>query len=161
MGIRRHAPVGRGIHTKSGTWTPTYGSSSGSFSTLDYNSLTAGTYVRQGNLVWLQGHISTDSVTVDTASGTLTIRGLPYAVSEPDGGTVNAQTCALYGVDWDNGSTPSVGLLVSSVDPTRINMYQTDTTTHVATAVADMTTGANTAHNQIRLSGVYYTEDVF
>ena len=61
-----------------GTWTPGYASSNGDMSGGTVNaSFTRGTYVRIGQMVWINGFIRTDSIGA-LGSGYAIISGLPY-----------------------------------------------------------------------------------
>jgi hypothetical protein len=60
-----------------GTWTPTYTSSSGSFGAITYR-FQFGKYTKIGNVVSFSCYISTDAITVSTATGDASISGLPF-----------------------------------------------------------------------------------
>jgi hypothetical protein len=62
-----------------GTWTPTYTSASGSFTSITYVGTVVGRYTKIGNLVTVIITFGTDAITVGTASGDVRISGLPFA----------------------------------------------------------------------------------
>jgi hypothetical protein len=61
-----------------GTWTPTYVPTSGSFTSVSYGAR-EGRYTKIGNTVTVSFMIQINSLVVGTASGQLTISGLPYS----------------------------------------------------------------------------------
>lgn len=61
-----------------GTWTPAYGATTGSFSSVSYQNQ-IGTYAKVGNIVTAHGRIDTTGSSIGTASGYLLITGFPYA----------------------------------------------------------------------------------
>ena len=63
---------------ETGTWTPAYGATTGSFSSVTYANQ-IGTYVKIGDVVTAHGRIDTTASTINTASGYLLITGFPYA----------------------------------------------------------------------------------
>lgn len=65
---------------ETGTWTPVYAPSSGTFATMDMDVLSA-KYTRIGNTVLVQATIRTDDVDITGGSGVLRINGLPFPVA--------------------------------------------------------------------------------
>ena len=63
---------------ETGTWTPAYGASSGSYSSVTYANQ-IGTYAKVGDIVTAHGRIDTTGSSIGTASGYLLITGFPYA----------------------------------------------------------------------------------
>jgi len=63
-----------------GTWTPEFSPASGSFTTLTYN-IQHGTYTKIGNTVRLSCTLATNTISVGTASGKVSITGVPFAFS--------------------------------------------------------------------------------
>ena len=85
-----------------GTWTPVYAPVSNSFTSVSYNSTTFGTYTKVGRQVTLVGTIKLDNLTVGSASGNLTITGIPFtalAASASYSGSVSQQD------DWQEFPT--------------------------------------------------------
>ena len=74
-----------------GTFTPTYEPSSGSFTSITYNRRT-GNYTKIGNTVHVWIDISTDALTLGTASGGVRISGLPFTPVNHSSGTMTAQS---------------------------------------------------------------------
>jgi hypothetical protein len=61
-----------------GTWSPTYVPETNSFTSITYNGGTGGYYTKVGRLITCHFRISTDDLTVGSASGALFIGGLPF-----------------------------------------------------------------------------------
>lgn len=61
-----------------GTWTPSYGVSTGSFGSITY-SLQTGYYTKVGNIVTAHGRLDSSSMSIGSASNYLFISGFPYA----------------------------------------------------------------------------------
>ena len=61
-----------------GTWTPAYGVSTGSFSSVTYTNQT-GYYTKVGDIVTAHGRLDTSAVSYGSASNYLFITGFPYA----------------------------------------------------------------------------------
>ena len=64
-----------------GTWTPTLVPDSGSFTYITYNPNRSGKYTKIGNCVVLQIFMFTNAISVGTASGSVSIGGLPFIPS--------------------------------------------------------------------------------
>jgi hypothetical protein len=63
-----------------GTWTPTYVGSGTDFDSVTYDTgVTGGKYTKVGNIVYVQGSIMTDSITVGSATPYVYLGGLPFA----------------------------------------------------------------------------------
>jgi hypothetical protein len=60
-----------------GEWTPTYTATSGSFGTITYR-FQQGRYTKVGRAVSFTCMIATDDIQIRTASGAVTISGLPF-----------------------------------------------------------------------------------
>ena len=65
---------------ETGTWTPVYAPSSGSFAAMSMDVLSA-KYTRIGNVVLVEATIRTDDVDITGGSGSLRINGLPFPVA--------------------------------------------------------------------------------
>jgi hypothetical protein len=84
-----------------GTWTPAYSTSGGSFS---YDTATAGSYTKIGNVVTLYFRIYTTATTAGT--GDVSITGIPFAeaiTSGVGGGSIG--DCRLFGGDMPDTLT--------------------------------------------------------
>ncbi len=69
-----------------GTWTPIYQPETNSFPSIAYNTDgTKGRYVKVGRMVFVEGAIFTDGITVGTASGGVRLGGLPFTAVNPAG----------------------------------------------------------------------------
>ena len=67
-----------------GTWTPTYGSTTGAFGSITYN-IQDGDYTKIGNMVYIECRLRTTAVTVGTAGGGLLVGGLPFTLNSAQG----------------------------------------------------------------------------
>jgi hypothetical protein len=139
-----------------GTFTPAYTPESGTFTTLNY-SKQYGRYIKIGTMVYVEITIATSSVTVGTASGFLSISGLPFtASSTSDGaagiviGTMIRFATALSNIRAyveNNGN----GIIFPAM--------ATNDASNPATllAVSNLTTGVAGFRNYVFLSGCYRT----
>jgi len=59
-------------------WTPTYIPSAGAFGSITYDTVTGGKYTRIGKMVFIQAVLRTTAITLGTASGVVSIGGLPF-----------------------------------------------------------------------------------
>jgi hypothetical protein len=140
-----------------GTWTPTLTTGGTNFTSVTYNAVTGGKYIKVGNVVHIQGVMRTDAVVIGSASGAVRIDGLPYTVAANIGSTANGNSAICLGLSttWavDN---PIAGMALPST--TQINLYYraivggATTDLPAATGVA---TGASS--NNLRFSGTYVT----
>ena len=71
-----------------GDFTPAYGHTSGTPSSVTYDSQTYGHYTKIGNVVHCQGRIRTDSINWSSSTLNTVIKGFPFTCSSPlTGGT--------------------------------------------------------------------------
>jgi len=134
-----------------GTWTPVYEPQNGSFTTMTMSSAGVARYTKIGRTVILTANIKTDEVVVGTASGNLSITGLPFI---SDGRSAAA---IPKGIRFA-GEVPTGASLLDN--NTKLGLiYRPDTTSDDANIeVADLTTGASSSRNQIDLLIVYRTD---
>jgi hypothetical protein len=64
-----------------GTWTPTLTTTGTNFTSVTYNAGNTATYVKIGDLVFVQAQFSTDAVTIGSATGDLLVGGFPFAAA--------------------------------------------------------------------------------
>jgi hypothetical protein len=133
-----------------GTWTPVYRPSAGAFSTITMNIIDA-TYLKINNHVYLNAYIRTNNVVVGTASGALTIGGLPFTSNVGYG-----QFVSTYHEAW-SGTTPIGGYAASNQNFIQLQTQPTAGGAHGTSNVTDMTTGATTSQNRIMITGFYIT----
>jgi len=137
-----------------GTWTPTYVPQTNSFTSITYDGETGGKYVKIGNVVHIQAVITTDAITVGSATGGIRIGGLPFNTSANTSPTSNGWSSLSVGVSaaWA-GERPSSAVARGNSALISLN-YRTavdgDTITSV---VADLDTGAN--KNILYVAGTY------
>lgn len=137
-----------------GTWTPTFASSSGSFTSITYDAAVTGAkYTKTGNVVHIQGSIRTSAITAGTASGNLLITGLPFsAVANATGQDGNSSGIVGQASSWA-ANTPSA-LVIGGSQITLFHRLIANGASAI-TQVSDAGTGA--AANLIRFSCVYLT----
>ena len=130
-----------------GSWTPTYASSSGSFTSITY-SIQSGTYTKVGRQVTCLLTLRTSAITVGTATDSLWVEGLPFTVSSNSSNLTYTPLGISYNFT-NNPSTirPQVGGTYLSVSKDFDNSIL---------LVSDMGTGA--AHNFIALEFTYFTD---
>jgi hypothetical protein len=130
-----------------GTWTPVYSPNAGSFTTMTMSTLSP-TYTKFGNRVSISALVRTSDVSVGTASGVLSIVGLPFSSTGWSG-------IALSRAESWGGDYPIVAYANSS--STQINLYYRTTVngTDIASNVSDLTTGASAGVNSVILAGTY------
>ena len=129
-----------------GTWTPTLIPASGSFGAITYDAITAGEYTRIGNILIATGSLRTDAITIGTASGAMSIGGLPVTSAAPSVMTVG------YSADWSTNN-PTGGLLQQSATTIQILYRATANGNSASLTHTSLGTGANA--NDIRFSIMY------
>ena len=134
------SPIQTQMDTKptatSGTWTPTWSKTSGTSFGATY-SVNTGVWVRHGDMMWVQGEITTTSMNGEI--GSIAISGLPMA-SLLDGGL---SVGLMYGMALSSISSPTIAVTsgstilrarenrinaLSSNDEGNENMYARDIT---------------------------------
>jgi len=134
-----------------GTWTPVFTPTTGAFTSVTYDGLTAGQYTKIGNTVFFTGRIRTDAITVGSASGALYISGFPLTVSGSPGASV-----AISNAEAWAGEEPIGGNLGAFLSTDIQLKYRSSVDGNAATSqVSDLGTGAN--DNELYFSGFYYT----
>jgi hypothetical protein len=133
-----------------GTWSPVYRPSSGAFSTLTMD-INSATYLKIKNHVYLNAYIRTNNVVVGTASGALTIGGLPFASNVSYG-----QFVSTYHENW-GGTTPSGGYAALNQNFIQLQTQPTAGGAHGTSNVTDLTTGASSSRNRLIITGFYIT----
>lgn len=130
-----------------GSWTPAYSPSSGAFGAIAYSNQ-EGVYTKIGRLVTITGFISTNGITVGTASGAVYISGLPFAAGSASG---NDAMNISYSGSWTS-NTPLSGQCINN---STIQLLYNTSGLNSATQVSDMNTGAS-GKNALRFTATYY-----
>lgn len=135
-----------------GTWTPTYVPQTNSFTSITYDPNTAGKYTKVGNTVYIAGSLRTDAITVGTATGSVSIGGLPFSVGSSN---YASGGITVYQSNLFTGEEPSSADFVAN-GTTATLLYRTAADGPLASeaAVADLGTGANS--NILRFFGFYF-----
>ena len=121
-----------------GTWTPAYGATTGSFSSVSYQNQ-IGTYAKVGNIVTAHGRIDTTGSSIGTASGYLLITGFPYA-------SVSAYQSGPCAYSWG----------FSSVHPTAVSFQGSSSSAYLFAADRAPTTGSIVPSNLASGSSTSY-----
>ena len=129
-----------------GNWTPTLTTDGTNFTSVTYDPLTAGKYTRVGRVVYINGNIRTDAVTVGSASGNVQIGGLPFTAVAPQGCFSFSQVEAWAINQPSSGETTG----------TKIYLFYRVTSNGATTLVpvSNVATGAN--GNLVFFSGFYF-----
>jgi hypothetical protein len=114
-----------------GTWTPAYSPATGAFTAITYG-FRSGQYVKIGDMVYVSFRMRTSAITVGTASGIVSITGLPFT-----SGAITVEFAFGIGVDFavNNART---GRLASATS--RIELQQFANNQSIL--VTDLSTGA-------------------
>ena len=132
-----------------GTWTPTFTTSGTNFTSVTYDAISGGQYTKIGNVVYVQGGIRTDAVTIGSASGSVLIGGLPFTPRAfPARGNFSLGLCSDFA-----GEVP-IAASTFELTTTILLFYRSTVDGNaVNTAVGDIGTG--TYANRIEFSGCY------
>jgi hypothetical protein len=131
-----------------GTWTPTYTSASGSFSSITYAPV-SGRYTKIGNLVTIILNMGTDAISTGTASGDVRVSGLPFTPPS---------AVPASGISSRNWGTNNPHAIVMQGSQTYLLAYYKATSagTSVACQVSDLSTASDKNYIQSTFS---YTID--
>jgi hypothetical protein len=132
-----------------GTWTPAYKPSGTAFDSISYGTR-VGRYVKIGKIVYVEGRMSTSSITKGSASGIIYIEGLPFNAEGSESSFNLAYARNFLGEQPISGTTRGSGF-------DQINMYYRTTAPSLTQAiqVSDMDTG--NGDNEVYFSGTYTT----
>jgi len=136
-----------------GSWVPTFGATSGSYTTLTMDVVKA-SYTRVGRLVSFFCYIRTDDVDTTGTGGHLTVGGLPFANAGSDSYVPINVGFANF---WTNA--PAGGYVYTGADYIILAKRLTSITGALTgmAATADLTSGTTANQNQLMISGSYYT----
>ena len=136
-----------------GTWTPTYVPDTGAFGAITYDSAGA-RYTKVGNVVHIQGFISTDAITVGSASGGVSIGNLPFTSVSNSSGKLDGYSALNISDATDFGVNFPFAAQVFAATTTAKLKYRTFAAGAVSTLqVTDLGVGTNA--NAIIFSGTY------
>lgn len=136
-----------------GTWTPTLTTNATGFSSVTYNALVSGYYVRVGKVVHVQGIMFTDAVTKGSASGEVAIGGLPFTAAANSSGksdgfsSVAIGYSALFAVNQ-----PIAGFISASTNNIALSYKLTSNGGSANTSPTDIATSTG---NLVRFAGAY------
>jgi hypothetical protein len=136
-----------------GTWTPVYATTGTNFSSVTYDAITNGRFIRVGKMVYIAGTIRTDAITVGGATGNVLLGGLPFTAKN----VTNAYSAlALSYAGSFAGDRPLNARVAPNTKLVDIFYRTTANGDDLLLAIADMGTGANA--NFFTISGVYEIE---
>jgi hypothetical protein len=132
-----------------GDWTPTYTASSGSFGAITYR-FQSGKYTKIGRAVSFTLQIATDSITVGTATGLVTISGLPFPNNAAENGYA-VSSANSFGANYPSGAN-------TAASGTTIRLLYR-TTANGVTAGLPVTSLDTTSlyGNLVQIGGTYFT----
>lgn len=132
-----------------GMWDPRLGTTGVGFASVTINAGVYGKYCKVGNLVHIQGFISTDAATLGSASGFITLINLPFV-----GSNVGFQSLSVsYAGAWATNNPNKITIIPG----TNLGYlyYQTASNgTSLQLDVTGIATGGNS--NNIYFSGSYF-----
>lgn len=136
-----------------GVWTPIYATTGTAFTSVTYDTITNGRFIRMGKMVYVSGTIRTDAITVGSASGNVVVGGLPFTAKN----ATNAYSAlALSYAGSFAGDRPINARVAPNTTQVDVFYRTTSNGDDVLLVVADMGTGANA--NFFTISGTYEIE---
>jgi hypothetical protein len=139
-------------HYEEGTWSPLYGSTSGSFNTMTMDIINA-SYTRIGRQVTVTGIIRTNSVNASGASGGLKISGLPFTAlgsNHFSTASIGKATAFASGEFPRSGYTEEGNTYIVLTERSAVDGADAEC------AVDTLTTGVTDAQNYLIFSALYY-----
>lgn len=136
-----------------GVWTPTYTTTGTNFTSVTYDGITNGRFVRIGKSVYVSATIRTDAITVGGATGDVLIGGLPF--TSKNVGNAYAAVSLSYVVGFA-GDSPINARVRPNSKLIDLCYRTTANGSDLLLAIADLGTGANA--NTLTISGVYEIE---
>ena len=132
-----------------GTWTPAYLATGTDFTSVSYGTR-VGRYIKIGKIVYVEGRMSTSSITKGSASGAVVIEGLPFNTEDSVSSFNFAYARNFLGEEPISGLTRGSGF-------DQIYMYYRTTAPSLTQSiqVSDMDTG--NGDNEVYFSGTYTT----
>jgi len=138
----------------SATFTPTLTTTGTDFDSVTLDPAAGGRYIRIDDLVHFQLVMSTDAVTIGSATGNVIIGGLPITSVASSGATADGNSAVAIAVSAGWAGENPIAARVSANDTTiALRFRATVTGGDAPTVVADVATGANA--NNITISGTY------
>jgi len=129
-----------------GTWTPVYEPSSGTFTTMTMDVISA-TYTKIGRQVTVIANIRTDNVDSTGASGNLQIGGLPFTPGSLGFSAISIGRSIAF------VNAPDSGVISNNSSKIFLRKNNTDS----SSVVGDLTTGAIADRNNLELTATYFT----
>lgn len=135
-----------------GTFTPVLEAGTVNFSSVTPDAtFVGGIYTKIGDMVFISLSYRTNAVTIGSASGPITIGGLPFVVGDYVGQSENSAMKVSDTRDW--AGNPLDGYAQGGTSSITLRTRVTFNGNAVGTQVSDVATGATS--NIIRISGFY------
>ena len=137
-----------------GTWTPTLTTTGTNFTSVTYNSLVGGKYIKIGKLVHVNGFMFTDALTVGAASGIVCIGGLPFTVNTATSGKANSNSA--MSISRAGSWLINIPIGIQAVDGSTVLELYYRTTVNGATSSLPVTNvGTGGSSNLLYFAGTY------
>ena len=135
-----------------GTWVPTFVPATGAFAAITYDIVSA-RYTKIGNMVIVSAHMRTDDVSIGTASGNLSVGGLPYTQANIQAGGGAVTFASAWSTNHPSG-------LIGLASTTEMLLTYRNTAGNAVTAITQashLTTGATSDRNALIFTATYWT----
>jgi hypothetical protein len=137
-----------------GTFSPTLLTSGVNFTSVTYDAIRGGRYTKIGNVVHFQLAMSTDAITVGSATGSVRIGNLPFTAVANTGSTEDGVAPVTVGFSFNwTGEEPSHADVLPGSTSIRLYYRSASDGNSATSAVADVNTGAD--GNLIYVGGTY------
>jgi hypothetical protein len=133
-----------------GVWTPIYTTTGTDFTSVTYDGITNGRFVRMGKLVHVSCQIRTDAITVGGATGDVLLGGLPF--TSKNAGNAYTALALAYAIGFA-GDVPINARVRPNSKLVDLCYRTASNGSDTFLAIADLGTGANA--NTVTISGTY------
>lgn len=136
-----------------GIWTPTYTTTGTDFTSVTYDGITNGRFIRVGKVVYVSGQLRTDAITVGAATGDVLIGGLPFTSKNAGNAYAALSVSFVFGFAGDRPLNARVRPNSKLIDVCYRTTVNGD---DITLAIADLGIGANA--NTMTIGGSYEIE---
>jgi len=137
-----------------GTWTPTLVTDGTNFTSVSYTASTGAKYIRMGKIVYVQGYLRTSSVTVGSASGNVSIGGLPFTSSSNTGSMNNGLGDGIISQAY-SWTTNNPCTLTVAVNSTLMNIIYRSTANGETNGIPISSVGTGANANAMVFNAMY------
>ena len=138
-------------HYEEGTWTPTWGSTTGTITNITYN-VQSGWYTRIGNIVYVTCRLRSTATDTSGAGGGLLVTGLPFVARNPQG---TGGAAAYSGIDFPDTSVHVVTETRENTTQFYAGLYTLDNGSFGNIGPGSLQSSGN---SEIRVSFFYMTD---